>query len=84
VSEVVSDLSNQQRSSESNSSSEPSVDLSVHAAKDSSSGGGDIWRLTSSRSPRSAEVICPVDMRLLHERLDLGEDTVSSPSILYA
>lgn len=78
VSEVVSDLSNQQRSSESNSSSEPSVDLSVHAAKDSSSGGGDIWRLTSSRSPRSAEVICPVDMRLLHERLDLGEDTIYS------
>lgn len=78
VSGAVSDLSNQQRSSESNSSSEPSVDLSVHAARNSSGGSGDIWRLTSSRSPRSAEVICPVDMQLLQEQLNLGEDTIYS------
>jgi hypothetical protein len=81
VSGVVSDLSNQQRSFESNSSSEPSVDLSVHDRKNSSGGGGDVWKLTSSRSPRSAEVICPVDMKLFQEQLNLGEDMVSSPSI---
>lgn len=75
---VVSDLSNQQRSSESNSSSEPSVELSVHAAKNSSGGGGDIWRLTSSRCPRSAEVICPIDMQLFQEQLNLGEDMIYS------
>lgn len=78
VSGVVSDLSNQQRSSESISSCEPSVDLSVHAEKNSSGGGGDVWRLTSSRSPRSAEVICPVDMQIFQEQLKLGEDTIYS------
>jgi hypothetical protein len=69
-------------SPESNSSgSDPSVDLSVHAARHSSSGDGDLWRLSSSRSPRSAEVICPVDIQWLQERLKLDEDTVSSSSI---
>lgn len=80
VSGVVSDLSNQQRSFESNSSSEPSVDLSVHDRKHSSGVSGDVWRLTSSRSPRSAEVICPVDMKLIQdsEQLNLGEDMIYS------
>lgn len=78
VSGAVSDLNNQQRSSESNNSSEPPVDLSVHATRNSSGGSGDVWRLTSSRSPRSAEVICPVDMQLLQEQLNLGEDTIYS------
>lgn len=77
VSGVVSDLNNQQRSFESNSSSEPSVDLSVHARKNSSGGAGDVWRLTSSRSPRSAEVICLVDMKLF-QQLNLGEDMIYS------
>lgn len=80
---VVSDLSNQQRSSESNNSSEPSTDLSVHTARKSSGGVGDVWKLTSSRSPRSAEVIYPVDMEMFQEQLNLGEDTVSSSSISY-
>ncbi|KAG1806619.1 uncharacterized protein HD556DRAFT_1436561 [Suillus plorans] len=75
---VVSDLSNQQRSSESNSSSEPSTDLSVHTARKSSGGVGDVWKLTSSRSPRSAEVIYPVDMQMFQEQLNLGEDTIYS------
>ncbi|KAG1906997.1 uncharacterized protein F5891DRAFT_999729 [Suillus fuscotomentosus] len=75
---VVSDLSNQQRSSESNNSSEPSTDLSVHAARKSSGGVGDVWKLTSSRSPRSAEVIYPVDMQMFQEQLNLGEDTIYS------
>lgn len=78
VSGVVSDLSNQQRSSGSNSLSEPSVDLSVHARKNSPEGGGDVWKLTSSRSPRSAEVVCPVDMKLFQEQLNLDEDMVYS------
>ncbi|KAG2154975.1 uncharacterized protein EDB93DRAFT_127041 [Suillus bovinus] len=75
---VVSNLSNQQRSSESNSSSEPSVDLSVHAAKRSSGGVDDVWKLSSSRSPRCAEVICPVDMQFFQDQLNLGEDTIYS------
>ncbi|KAG1783104.1 hypothetical protein EV702DRAFT_243834 [Suillus placidus] len=78
VSGVVSDLSNQQRSSESNSSCEPSVDLSVHATRNSSGGGGGVWRLTSSRSPRSAEVICPVNIQIFQEQLKLGENTIYS------
>ncbi|KAG1752605.1 uncharacterized protein EDB91DRAFT_1243368 [Suillus paluster] len=69
-----------QTSSEYNSSgSDPSVDLSVHAARNSSGGDdNDVWRLTSSRSPRSAEVICLVDMQWLRERLNLDEDTIYS------
>ncbi|KAG0709821.1 hypothetical protein DFH29DRAFT_885932 [Suillus ampliporus] len=80
VSGVISDSGgNQKTSSEYNSSgSDPSVDLSVHAARNSSGGDDDVWRLTSSRSPRSAEILCPVDKQWFRERLNLDEDTIYS------
>jgi hypothetical protein len=81
---VVSPGNCQTTSTESRSSgSEPSVDVSVHAARNSSAGDGDddLWRLSSSHSPRSAEVICPLGMGWLQERLKLDEDTVSNLSM---
>lgn len=84
VTRAVSPGNCQTTSTESRSSeSDPSVDVSVHAARNSSAGDGDddLWRLSSSRSPRSAEVICPVDIQWLQERLKLDEDTVSNSSM---
>ena len=81
---VVSPGDCQTTSTESRSSgSEPSVDVSVHPARNSSAGDGDddLWRLSSSHSPRSAEVICPLGIGWLQERLKLDEDTVSNSSM---
>ncbi|KIJ70123.1 hypothetical protein HYDPIDRAFT_104793 [Hydnomerulius pinastri MD-312] len=55
-----------------------SLDMSIHMSKISFNPEDDTWRMSTFRTPKSAEIVCPIPWADFQAKLDFDEDTISS------
>ncbi|KAF9247366.1 hypothetical protein BU15DRAFT_70179 [Melanogaster broomeanus] len=65
-------------STRSTTSTDPSLDTTLQMSKAPSSLQDDNWRMSTIRTPKSAEVVCPIPWAYFQERLKFDEDTICS------
>ncbi|KAF9226628.1 hypothetical protein BS17DRAFT_806729 [Gyrodon lividus] len=66
------------RSAHPTTNSDPSLDTTLQMSKAPSNLEDDNWRMSMIRTPKSAEIVCPIPWSSFQERLKFDEDTICS------